>query len=91
MKVPPHVWRAAFESPWNREGDFSAQLAMIKAPTLIIWGDRDARYSRADEELLTAAIPEARLLVYRDAGHMLHWEEPQRFASDLVSFVENLG
>jgi len=89
-KVPPHVWKEAFTSRWNLEGDFAAQLALIRAPTLIIWGDQDARYSRADEEALTSAIRGARLLVYEHAGHMLHWEEPERFASDLAAFVASL-
>lgn len=90
MKVPAHVWKQAFESRWKLEGDFSKQLTMIEAPTLIIWGEQDARYSRADEATLAAAIPKARLLVYRDAGHMLHWEEPRRFASDLAAFVQGV-
>ena len=54
-------------------------------------GEQDARYSRADEEALTSAIAGARLLVYEQAGHMLHWEEPERFASDLAAFVQSLG
>lgn len=90
MKVPPHVWRAAFESRWNLEGDFSTQLTKIEAPTLVVWGDQDARYTRADQEKLTAAIAGARLLVYQGAGHLLHWEEPKRFASDLVAFVQDV-
>lgn len=31
------------------------------------------------------------LLVYENAGHALHWEDPARFAADLVAFVERLG
>ena len=26
-------------------------------------------------------------LIYPDAGHALHWEEPKRFAADLAAFV----
>jgi hypothetical protein len=43
------VWRAAFQTRWNLEGDFSVQLGMIKAATLIAWGDQDARYTRRIE------------------------------------------
>ena len=89
-KVPAFVWKAAFESRWRLEGDYSAQLGKIKAPSLIVWGDQDARYPREDEEALTSAIAGSRLLVYEGAGHLLHWEEPQRFASDLAAFVEDL-
>jgi pimeloyl-ACP methyl ester carboxylesterase len=27
-------------------------------------------------------------MVYAGGGHALHWEEPRRFAADLVAFVE---
>jgi non-heme chloroperoxidase len=90
IKVPAHVWRATFQSRWNLEGDFSEQLGMIKTPTLIVWGDQDARYSRSEQEALASAISGSRLIVYQGAGHLLHWEDPERFASDLVAFVQSL-
>ena len=89
VKVPAFVWQAAFESRWQLEGDYSGELDRIKAPTLIVWGDRDARYARSEQDTLASAIAGSRLLVYAGAGHLLHWEEPQRFASDLVTFVED--
>lgn len=89
LKVPARVWRAVFES--FLEADFSAQLGEIKTPTLIVWGDRDAICPRSEQEALAAAIAEAQLVVYANAGHALHWEEPQRFADDLVAFAERLG
>ena len=90
LKVPAFVWKAAFESRWHLEGDYSGELDKVKAPTLLVWGDRDARYSRTEQDTLATAISGSRLLVYPGAGHLLHWEEPQRFASDLVTFVERL-
>jgi hypothetical protein len=33
----------------------------------------------------------ARLTVYPDAGHAVHWDEPSRFAADLVGFVRSLA
>jgi len=90
LKVPAFVWKAAFESRWRLDGDYSADLRRIKAPTLIVWGDHDARYPRGEQDALASAIAGSRLVVYPRAGHNLHWEEPQRFASDLVSFVEGI-
>lgn len=90
LKVPAFVWRDAFESRWRQESDFSAELSKIKAPTLIVWGDRDARYPRSEQEALVRAITGAQLVTYSSAGHLLHWEEPERFSSDLVTFIEKL-
>ena len=89
LKVPAFVWKAAFESRWDLEGDYSGELDKVKAPTLIVWGDRDTRYVRSEQDTLASAIADSGLLVYAGAGHLLHWEEPQRFASDLVTFVED--
>jgi non-heme chloroperoxidase len=91
QKVPPFVWREVLEARWRAEGDFAGQLTQITAPTLIVWGDQDARYFRAEQEAITAAITGSRLVVYRGAGHMLHVEEPERFASDLVAFMKALA
>ena len=89
LKVPARVWRAVFQS--FLEDDFSADLGKITAPTLIVWGDRDAFVGRKDQEALTAAIPGSRLLAYEGTGHALHWEEPERFARDLAGFIDGLG
>jgi len=88
LKVPARVWRAAFEG--GLEDDFSGELDKIKAPTLIVWGDQDATCPRSDQEAL-AALTGSRLVVYPGAGHALHCEEPDRFASDLAAFIEDLG
>jgi non-heme chloroperoxidase len=89
LKVPARVWRAAFEG--FLEDGLSSELDKIKAPTLIVWGDRDAILNRSDQEALAAAIPGSRLVVYAGAGHSPHWEEPDRFAFDLASFIEGVS
>jgi non-heme chloroperoxidase len=87
LKVPVFVWRAALDARWRAEGDFAGELASIGAPTLVVWGDRDVRYPRSEQEAIVAAIPNSRLVVYAGAGHLLHVEEPDRVASDLATFV----
>jgi pimeloyl-ACP methyl ester carboxylesterase len=90
LKVPKHVWQGAVESRFRSASDYAGQLEQIRAPTVILWGDRDPRYSHRDQEALVEAIPSARLTVYSGAGHLLHWEQPERFASDLANFVAGL-
>jgi len=64
---------------------------MIEALTLITWGDKDGICPRSDQDELVAGIRGARLEEYAGTGHTPHWEEPERFASDLVAFVEGLS
>jgi len=89
LKAPARVWRAAWQA--IMETDYSADLGRIQASTLIVWGDQDPLCPRGEQEALTVAIPDSRLIVYAGGGHNLHWEEPERFAADLVAFTEGLA
>ena len=85
LKVPARVWKATFKG--LLEDDSVGELGRIRAPTLIVWGDRDSILPRSDQELLEAAIAGSQLLVYPGAGHAFYWEEPERVASDLAAFI----
>ena len=67
--------------------DDADQLGRIAAPTLLLWGERDPLFPREEQERLAAAIPDARLTVYAETGHALHWERSERVAADLDAFV----
>lgn len=86
LQVPARVWRDTFRG-FLETPDFSAELTRVQAPTLIVWGDCDSYASAADQEALSAALPGARLLIYRGGGHTFHWEDPSRVADDLVAFL----
>ncbi|MDG6251562.1 alpha/beta hydrolase [Methanocalculus sp.] len=86
LKVPARVWQALVDGAL--QDDFSEKLHTIKLPTMIIWGDRDVITTRNDQEAQIAAIQNAHYVEYSDTGHAPHWEEPRRFALDLVTFVE---
>lgn len=88
LQLPAHVWRGMFAG--MLEDDFSAELQRVQAPTLLVWGERDAYAPRADQQRLLATLPHSRLLAYAGVGHALHWEQPEVFARDLVAFVKSL-
>jgi pimeloyl-ACP methyl ester carboxylesterase len=85
LKLPARVWREAFAG--FLEDDFADELGAIAAPTLLVWGERDALVPRRDQDSLLGSIPEAKLIVYEGTGHAVHWEQPARFAADLGTFV----
>ena len=86
LRVPARVWRDTFQG-FLQTPDFSGELASLAAPTLIAWGERDTYALRTDQEALQAVIAGSRLVTYADAGHAFHWEDPDRFATDLVEFI----
>lgn len=85
LKIPARVWHAAFTGLFA--DDLAPLLGRVTVPTLMIWGAHDAYCSRADQDRLLAGIRGARLVTYANAGHALHWEEPERFAADVAAFV----
>lgn len=84
-KLPARLWRDVLDNLLDY--DDRATLPRIEAPTLLIWGERDALFSRADQEALKAAIPGAKLLVYDGIGHSPNWECPERVAADIGAFL----
>jgi non-heme chloroperoxidase len=84
-KLPARVWRSYLDGLLS--ADVPTEGGTIAAPTLILWGDRDAFITRGDQEALRDAIPGAELVVYEGTGHCPHWERPERAAADLAAFA----
>jgi non-heme chloroperoxidase len=88
LKVPARVWREAFNDLLLE--DHTLELAEIRTPTMLIWGDGDSIIDQQQEQALRSAVAGSRLVVYSGVGHTPHWEDPARFAGDLVTFVSSL-
>jgi len=88
LKVPAHVWRQTFSGLLKY--DDMTELALIEAPTLLIWGDADTLVSRKMQDQLRRSIRDAELLIYADVGHTPRWEDPVRYSNDLVTFVHGV-
>ena len=88
LKMPARVWRAVMAG--MLASNATARLSSIKAPTLIIWGDQETIFSRAEQDALINAIPGALLKVYPKTGHGPNWERPEQFAIDLKDFMSKV-
>ena len=88
LKVPARVWKRALEP--HLTIDFAAELSEIDVPTVLVWGDRDAFTGRDEQDGIKGTISGSRLVTYAGVGHCPHWEEPERFAAQVVEFVMGL-
>jgi pimeloyl-ACP methyl ester carboxylesterase len=86
LKLPARVWRDYMERVILTP-DHAARLGEIDVPTLILWGEQDAMFSREEEEQLARTIPDATLKVYPETGHAVHWERPEEVVRDLEEFM----
>jgi pimeloyl-ACP methyl ester carboxylesterase len=85
LKLPPRLWRLAIDR--LVEYDDKSNIARIQAPTLLLWGDHDALFSREDQDRFISALPRARLTIYEHTGHCPNWERPEKVAADISAFA----
>ncbi|KOU59816.1 hypothetical protein ADK57_32335 [Streptomyces sp. MMG1533] len=62
-------------------------LGDIRVPTLVLWGEHDAKTPREWSELIAARIPDARFGVIPEAGHLSAIENPDEFTRFVADFV----
>ncbi len=87
-KAPARVWRAALDGLLDT--DRFAGLPRTAIPSLLIWGDRDALFSRAEQQALVDALPVSSLRVYRETDHAPHWERPKEVVRYLERFLRSV-
>jgi len=63
------------------------RLPQIKAPTLVIHGDRDVLVPVANAYVLNERIPGAELRIVEGAGHLFAFEFPEESATAAVAFL----
>lgn len=62
-------------------------LPRIDVPTLLIWGEADARSPVTVAKQMGDGIPGSRLVLIPDAGHVSSLEAPEPFNEAVLSFV----
>ena len=55
LKPSAHVWREVMAG--MLKSDTETGLATIKAPTLILWGDKETIFARSEQDLLVRSFP----------------------------------
>ncbi|SEL45651.1 alpha/beta fold hydrolase [Nonomuraea pusilla] len=63
------------------------KLGDVRAPTLILWGDRDTFVSPEQADLLRRRIPGSALRVFPGLGHALHEDAPALINPELTAFL----
>ena len=64
------------------------KLAGITIPTLVIWGGNDAVVPLADGKDYAAKIPNARLVIVPECGHVASMEKPAQFLAAVIPFLQ---
>jgi pimeloyl-ACP methyl ester carboxylesterase len=72
------------------EADLRDVLPTVSVPTLLIWGELDARSRLTVAHEFARAIPHAELVVIPGAGHMSNLERPDEFNAAVRAFCRRL-
>lgn len=64
-----------------------SDLPHIKVPTLLVWGENDAFTPLADGREMERLIPGATLVVVKNQGHRLPYENPELFLNACTTFL----
>ena len=90
MEVLREMWvrRSDFRIDGNLKGfDFTDSLARVKAPALVVIGDRDI-VSTETADVTRASLPRATLVVMAECAHMMYIDQTARFNRLLEAFLD---
>ncbi len=62
-------------------------LRRIEAPTLLVWGERDAMIPLANADDYLKAVPHVRLVTIPDSGHLPQEEAPAKLVGAIADFL----
>ncbi|HET8908604.1 MAG TPA: alpha/beta hydrolase [Ktedonobacterales bacterium] len=102
-KAPPALFEEveASLSRFHQEGqrrlieafaqqDLRDVLPHISVPTLLVYGEKDSRSPLNVAHDMHASIPNSRLVVIPDVGHMCNIEAPERFNAEVRQFLHSV-
>lgn len=67
--------------------DVTERLSQIRAPVLIVWGERDTAVPLSIGQRLRDVLPRSRFVVIKGAGHNPMWDRPAEFNRIVLDFL----
>lgn len=74
-----------------RDEDLRDELAGITVPTAIFHGEKDKICDFVLGEEMKKGIPNSVLVPFKHSGHGINADEPERFNTELISFLKSSG
>lgn len=83
------AYSAAMKNEINAQGwdMLRPHLSRIKAPSLVLWGEKDRVFDVSCAEIFRKGIWNSRVEIIRDAGHIPYFDRPEETVSAVRNFV----
>ena len=75
----------------SQVSDLPQHLGEFNLPVLVITGDTDKIVPTANTVRLASALPDAKLVIIPQAGHVPHEEQPALFLQAIFEFIKTIG
>lgn len=85
---PDHAWLRQLQAAW--QFDVFDALGGIEHPALVIAGSEDRVVPTSNAHVLAGRIPNARLVVFEGAGHLVFWERAEEFNAEVIRFLREV-
>lgn len=69
--------------------DLQAEMPKIKAPTLLIWGEKDTATPLSDALIMEKLIPDAGVVIFPNCTHYSFLENPNYYFTVVDNFLSN--
>jgi pimeloyl-ACP methyl ester carboxylesterase len=80
-----------FSSPKSMSPGTKERLSAIKVPVLILWGAEDNLIPVSSAKWFAEAMPQAKLVIYPNVGHIPMEEIPQKSANDVKIWLDGVA
>lgn len=76
---------------WGQKGCYDVEMFIpnIKLPTLVCVARNSNVFDWHGSAWVGENIPGAKMVFFENSGHMLFWEEPDKFNQTVAEFVKN--
>lgn len=72
-------------------GDEYRKLEGTDLPVLLVWGVNDQTIGKDQIEILKDILPDMETLQVERAGHLVHYERPERVNPEIMEFLDRIG
>lgn len=73
----------------SKAAELAERVKEIDIPTLVFWGELDVLFDPSNAEHLNAALPQSKLQILPEAGHLAWADQPELFADMIIDWVNN--
>jgi len=72
----------------SKAAELAGRVKEIDIPTLVFWGELDVLFDPSNAGHLDAALPQSKLQILPEAGHLAWADQPELFADMIIDWVE---